>query len=175
METIKKYEHYPAGTVILSNFVSIAIYTIGFLIILKAGLLLAIAYLSYILILEIRLLKYHCTSCYYYGKTCAFGKGRISAWLFKQAEPSKFCAKKMTWSDMIPDIMVSLVPLATGIVLLIMDFNLIILVALPVMVLLTTAGNGYIRGTMTCNHCKQRDLGCPADQLFNKENLDQSR
>ena len=35
-------------------------------------------------------------------------------------------------------------------------------------VILTTIGNGFIRGTLTCKYCKQGELGCPADRLFNK-------
>ena len=69
---------------------------------------------------------------------------------------------------MIPDLLVSLIPLAVGIILLIIKFEPLILFALILLVAFTTAGNGYIRGTLTCTNCKQRELGCPADKLFNK-------
>jgi hypothetical protein len=36
------------------------------------------------------------------------------------------------------------------------------------LVLLSTIGNSFVRGSLACRYCKQRDLGCPAEQLFNK-------
>ena len=168
METIKRYENYPIGIVILANIVSLVIYGLGILIIHKAGSIFALFYLLYILTLEYRLIRNHCTNCFYWGRTCGFGKGKLSSWLFKKGDIAKFCIKDMTWKDMIPDIMVSLIPLAAGIIILILKFDFILLAALLLLLLLTTVGNGYIRGTLTCRYCKQRELGCPADLLFNK-------
>jgi hypothetical protein len=168
METIKGHENYPVGIVILSNLVSLAIYGLGFLIISRLGFAFLFLYLLYILILESRLLKNHCTNCFYWGKTCGFGKGRLSSWVFKKGDIAKFCLKDMTWIDMIPDILVSLIPFAIGVILLVFKFDFVLLSALLLLLLLTTIGNGFIRGTLTCKYCKQRELGCPADLLFNK-------
>lgn len=88
--------------------------------------------------------------------------------MFAKGDISKFCAMKLTWKDMIPDMMVSFIPLVTGIVLLILHFNLVLLSALLLLTILTTAGNAYTHGSLTCKYCKQRDLGCPAEALFNK-------
>ena len=170
METIKRYENYPMGIVILSNVVSLGIYVLGFLIIFRAGLVLSILYLLFILSLEYRLLRYHCTNCFYWGRICGFGKGRLSSWFFKRGDSSQFCMKDFTWKDMIPDLLVSLIPFVIGIIILILKFDIILLSALLMLVVLTTTGNGYIRGTLTCRYCKQGELGCPADLLFNKGN-----
>jgi hypothetical protein len=35
--------------------------------------------------------------------------------------------------------------------------------------LLTFIGNGLVRGSLACKYCKQREIGCPAEQLFNKK------
>src|SRR5512145_2836261 len=169
METRNSYENYPIGTVMLSNLVSWAIYGLGFYLMYGLGLVFALLYLQYILILEFRLIRYHCTYCYYWGKTCGFGKGRISALLFKKGDALKFCSRSISWKSMIPDILVSLVPMTVGIILLIIKFNFVQLFALLLLVLLATTGSGYIRGKLTCSFCKQRELGCPAFQLFNKE------
>ena len=168
MDTIKTYESYPIGIVIQSNFVSLGIYALGLFIVLKLGLVLSLFYLLYILALEYRLIRYHCTTCYYWGKTCGFGKGRLSSLFFKKGDVAKFCAKDMTWRDMIPDILVSLIPVVIGVILLIIQFDIMLLSALVLLLLLTTVGNGYIRGKLTCRFCKQRELGCPADLLFNQ-------
>ena len=63
---------------------------------------------------------------------------------------------------MIPDIMVSLIPLSVGIILVIINFDLVLLIAILLLVFLTTSGNGYVRGTLACNNCKQKETGCPA-------------
>lgn len=168
METSKSYENYPEGIVLTSNTVSLLIYSLGFLIIFGLGLVFSLFYLLYILILEFRLLRYHCTNCYYFGRTCGFGKGRISSWLFQKGDVAKFCSNDFTWKDMIPDLLVSLIPFITGIVLLILNFNLLLLAALLLLSILTTSGNGFVRGKLTCKNCKQREMGCPAYELFNK-------
>jgi hypothetical protein len=170
MSITKRYDSFPAWIVILSNLVSFLIYVVGFSLILKTGWLIAVFYLVFILALEYRLLSKHCVNCYYWGKTCGFGQGRISSLFFHKGDPSKFCDKKMFWKDMIPDMMVTLIPLGFGIVFLITEFTFLVLASLIFLIVLTTFGNGFIRGTLTCKFCRQRDLGCPAEQLFSKTN-----
>ena len=169
METIKGLEIYPVKTVILSNIVSIGIYVLGFLIIFKLGIAYSLLWLFYVSFFEFRLLKKHCTRCFYWGKVCGFGKDRVSSQFFKKGDISNFCSKTMTWKNLIPDILLTLIPLVVGIVLLILKFEPILFFALLVLILFTTMGNGYIRGTLTCKYCKQKELGCPADMLFQKK------
>ncbi len=170
METTGKYEKFPIGIVLVSNAVSLTLYTCGTFIMFRIGLAAAIVYVLYLLVLEVNLLRNHCTACYYWGKTCGFGQGGLSALFFKKGDPERFCRKKMTWADMIPDLLVSLVPFAAGIIMLFVKFDVLLLLAVVLLLLLTTAGNGFVRGKLTCSHCHQRSLGCPADALFDKEN-----
>jgi len=170
MNKTASYENYPAWIVILSNLVSLGIYGLGFLITYSLGLVFAALYLVYILLFELRLIGRHCTNCYYRGKVCGFGKGKISSWFFKKGDISKFCDNEFTWKSMIPDLLITLMPLIIGIIILIIDFDLLLLFFLLLLILLTTAGNGFVRGSMTCKHCKQKELGCPADSLFDKKN-----
>ena len=153
----------------LSNAVALLIYLSGFVILFSLNWIAAIFYLAFILALEYRLLSKHCVNCYYWGKTCGFGKGRLSSLFFRKGDPSRFCENSFTWKDMIPDLLVSLIPLITATVLLIIRFDFIILFAAIILVGLTTIGNGYIRGNLTCKYCKQREIGCPAEQLFSKK------
>lgn len=168
METSETYENYPIRIVIQSSVVSFGIYVLGFIITYQLGWIPSIIYLGFILALEYRLIRYSCTNCYYWGKACGFGRGRLSALLFKKGDPLKFCNNVLTWKYMIPDLLVSLIPLVIGIILLIINFEALTLFALVLLIALTTAGNGYVRGTLTCRNCKQRELGCPAETLFNK-------
>jgi hypothetical protein len=162
------YENFPLRIVFISNALSLSIYGLGFLIMIRLGWILSILYLIYILILEIKLIRNDCINCFYWGKTCGFGKGRISSWFFQKGDPSKFCSHEISWKNMIPDILISLIPLITGIILIIIDYDFAILIFLIALVLLSTEGNEFIRGSLTCKHCKKRELGCPAYELFNK-------
>lgn len=168
MKQFNTYEHYPVLTVILSNLVSFIIYAIGAYIIFQFCPLWMAFYLIYILILEIRLLKESCVNCYYHGKYCAFGKGKLSALLFKKGTTETFLKKEVTWLALLPDLLVSLVPLLLGIALLLIDFSWLALSLMITLVILTTVGNGFVRSNLACKFCRQRTIGCPAEQLFNK-------
>jgi|APIni6443716594_1056825.scaffolds.fasta_scaffold434743_1 hypothetical protein len=167
----KSYKSYPCWIVLISNLVSLATYAAGAYVLSQvpiAGHSLLGLYLSYILWLEIRVMSKSCVNCYYFGKFCSFGKGKLAALLFKKGSPQDFIKRKITWKDILPDFMVSIVPLIVGIVLLIIKFNWLILISIILLVILTSAGNGFVRGSLACKFCKQRELGCPAEQLFNK-------
>lgn len=169
MVSLKAFENYPCGTVIVSNLVSVGTYLAGGYIIYQFGIVWLTAYLLYVLFLEVRLMKKSCVNCYYYGKVCAFGRGKISSLLFKKGDLSKFGKRKITWKDVLPDFLVSMVPVLAGIGLLVVNFSWLVLSAVVVLVVLTSAGNGFVRGSLACKFCKQRELGCPAEKLFNKK------
>ena len=169
MQKTVSFEKFPFWIIFLSNLHSILIYLTGLFVLYKFHRIAAAIYLIYILFLEIRIIRTHCINCYYYGKLCGFGKGRISAALFKKGNPSDFCKTEMTWKDMIPDMLVTVIPFIAGIVMLIIHFDILVLISLITLLLLASMGNAFIRGSLTCKYCKQKELGCPADKLFNKE------
>ena len=161
-------ENYPPGVVLVSNLVSLLIYIIGAYILSKFGIIWAIGYVIYILALEYRLLSGHCVDCYYFGKTCAFGKGRISSLFFKKGSPERFGRMQLTWKDIVPDFLTFIVPVIAGILLLVQGFSWTLLTLVIALPLLGFAGNAVVRGQLACRYCKQRETGCPAEQLFNK-------
>lgn len=164
----KMFENYPCWIIIISNLVSIAIYLIGAYIIYKLGIIWLLFYLFYIFGLEIRLMKRSCVNCCYYGKLCAFGKGKISSLFFKKGNSQKFIKDKITWKDILPDFLVSIIPIVVGIVLLILKFNWLILSLIILLVILTSVGNGIVRSSLACKFCKQKGIGCSAEKLFDK-------
>ncbi len=161
------YESYPGWMVVLSNALTISIYIIGAFILYGLGIIFTALYLLFCLFMEIRLLKKGCVNCYYYGKTCAFGKGRLSSYLFKKGDPELFYQEEVSWYAVLPDFLVFLIPLAGGIILLFINFSWITLILILTIVILSLGGNPFIR-SLSCKHCKQRELGCPAAELFNK-------
>lgn len=162
------HENYPIMIVIVSNLLSFLIYLIGAFILYQFNLIWVIFYVLFILLLEFRLMRGHCVDCYYYGKTCAFGKGRLSALFFQRGNPEKFNQVKITWKDIVPDFLVFLVPVLAGILLLVLEFSLTILILIIALFLLGFFGNALVRGKLACRYCKQRAIGCPAEQLFDK-------
>jgi hypothetical protein len=160
------YEKYPLQIIILSNLLSILIYAAGIVIMQSIGWLYAGLYIALITIIEIRLLKFHCPNCYYYGKACAFGKGVISKLFFQKGNPEKFSCKPVQFKDLIPDLLIFAIPSITAIVLLILKFQWYILIAFLMLLLLNSMGNAYIRGQIACKNCIQKELGCPAAEYF---------
>lgn len=170
LNDIKCYENYPWWITTISNIFQLSIYGIGAYIIYRTGLIPLFVYIGFILLLEYRLLKKSCIHCYYYGKNCFSGKGKIASLIFKKGEPATFINKPIRFLDILPDFLVSLVPIATGIVLIIFQFEWHLITLIAILVLLTFSGNALIRSSLACKYCKQRLIGCPAEQLFRKSN-----
>ena len=168
MNSSKCYENYPSWIIALSNFVQIALYFIGAFVIYQIGFVWLAVYLLFILSLEIRLMKRSCVNCYYYGKFCAFGRGKLASIFFKRGDSQKFIQDKVTWKDILPDFLVFIIPMVVGCAILVSGFSWLILSAVVLLFLLGFVGNGIIRGSLACKYCKQREVGCPAERLFSK-------
>jgi len=150
---------------------SLALYLLGAYVIYRLGLAWLAAYLIYIFLLEIRLIKGHCVDCYYYGKYCAFGRGKISCLFFKKGDSKRFVKKQISWKDIVPDFLVAIIPIIAGIWLLLNRFDWLLLAILVVLFLLMSIGNAWVRGSLACKYCKQRQLGCLAERLFKKKEI----
>jgi len=161
-------ENYPFWMVFTSNLVSLLIYGIGGYILFQHGIIWVVAYLIFILVFEFRLISRHCPDGYYYGRTCAFGKSRLSALFFRKGSPEKFTGMTITWKDVVPDFLLFIIPVLAGILLLIKGFTWTILILVIALLLPGFAGNALVRAHLACKYCKQREIGCPATQLFNK-------
>jgi hypothetical protein len=165
------YKNFPLRIVILCNLLPLLIYATGAYILSGFGILISVAYLLYCFTMEFRVLKLGCVNCYYYGKMCGTGKGKLCSLLFKQGDPRKFAETEISWAEMLPDFMVAIFPLIGGIVLLVMNFSWSLLAMLIFMALLYFWGNSLIRGPIMCKHCQQKIIGCPAERLFRKEGV----
>jgi hypothetical protein len=143
-------------------------YLIGAVILYQTGIIWLVLYVLFILLLELRLVKEHCVDCYYYGKTCAFGKGRLSCMFFPKGTPEHFSRRQITSKDLIPDFLVFFIPLVIGLALLITGFSWILLFLVIALFILGFAGNAVVRGQIACRYCKQKEIGCPAQRLFER-------
>ncbi|MHC4435092.1 MAG: hypothetical protein ACYTBS_24925 [Planctomycetota bacterium] len=169
MDNIEKYESFPVSMVLVSVVVSISIYVVGACILAALAVWLCVLYVLYCVWLEFRIMKHSCVDCYYYGKLCGLGRGKLCSLVFSEGDPQRFINKEVSWADLVPDFMVAILPAIAAVILLIRDFTWSILGLLVLLLVLSFGANAVIRGSFACKYCKQRELGCPAERLFNKE------
>ena len=162
------FEDYPCWMVAICNAVGWGIYAIGLCVMFRVGIVWGVLYAAYCGWMEWRLLSGSCRYCYYFGKRCGFGKGRICSWFFTKGAELNMRAKRVSWCHVLPDFMVSLIPLGFGITVLLWDFSWFVLLLVVVLLFLGSVGTGFVRGQLACRFCRQRELGCPAEQLFNR-------
>jgi hypothetical protein len=163
------FDSYPAWIVLVTNLVSLSVYLAGLYLLYLIWPVLSLVFLLYILYMEFSLYREGCRHCWYFGKACAHGKGRIASVFFRKGKPEKFTDREFEAKDFIPHFMVALVPIAAGIYLLLGGLDVLI-AALAVWPLIATfVGSPLIYGRLACPHCRQGDLGCPACDFFLKK------
>jgi len=170
MERVKKasFEDFPYWMVAVCYSVGLAIYAIGLYLMTRLGIVWGVLYAAYCVWMEWRLFSGSCRYCYYFGKRCGFGRGRIASWLFAKGAQRNMCARQISWRDLAPDFMVSLIPLGVGTAMVLRDFSWLVLLLGVLLLILASVGTAFVRGQLACRYCKQRELGCPAEQLFSK-------
>ncbi len=170
METIRTFEKFPIRLVAIAVLVNVSIYTSGAFILSGFGSIMTAVYILFCIGNEVHVMKTSCVDCWYYGKWCALGRGKLAPLFFKRGDPQRFNRKSISWKDLLPDMLVTVFPLVGGISLLIKDFSWWIVLALILLLALTFQGNYLVRTRIACAFCKQRELGCPAEQFFKKGN-----
>ena len=162
------HDEFPLSLVLFCIAVSISIYIVGSYLIAPLGGIFVVLYLLYCLWMELRVLIKSCRDCYYYGKLCAFGKGKICSLLFKKGASERSITKEITWIHLIPDFLVSLIPLVIGGLYLVESFTWLRLSLILVLVIIAFPVTGFMRGSISCKFCRQKEMGCPAVLLFSK-------
>jgi hypothetical protein len=162
---VKNYESYPVSGVFLINLFNAVVVLLGIYILWPYGIAVPILYLIYVLHQEFQIVRYGCVHCYYYGKMCFCGKGVCSSKLFKKGDSKRFAQKEFTWMSLLPTFMITILPIVLGIILLVLNFDWILLLAIVAIGILGFPAQGITHG-WGCGHCKQREIGCPAEKLF---------
>jgi len=173
-EEIKPFEKFPVWMIFITIIFTLAVYALGaYIISLVFGAIGTILYLLYcVIFIELYVMKRSCVICYYYGKFCAFGRGKLCSLFFKKKGfPNEFAERKIQMHDLLPDFLVFLIPAAAGVFsIATKGFDWLILGLIIAALLLSFAGNMLIRTKLTCRYCKQGvDFGCPAADMFSKK------
>ena len=166
----KIYDQYPLWRVTIVIILFLLIYLTGSYIMFRLHLITGILFLIYILLMEFFVYKKACPYCLYYGELCFSGRGKLAKLLYKKGDPKKFCEKEMKFKDFLPQIIPLLVPIITGIALLISrGFHLLTLIAIIYPIFNWFFINPILYGKLACPHCKQGKKCCPALEFFSKK------
>ena len=157
-------EEYPRSSVVLGNiavgvWIAMGAVACWFLYPLIAWIYLAVA----VLMVGIVLRKIVCTNCYYYGKRCGVGWGKLSALLFKQGEIDKFDTSIGLKIAPLTYGLLSLVPLICVIIALVQAFTVPKIVVL-LLLLAISLYSGFISRKKGCGNCRMR-LICPGSAV----------
>lgn len=117
----RPFESYPVWIVLVSQAVSLTMYGLGTLVLSGFGLAAALVYLGYCVFVEVSVLRGSCRHCYYYGRLCSFGRGKLCSLLFKPGDAHRFLDREPSLRDILPDLLVPAIPVVGGIVLLVRD------------------------------------------------------
>lgn len=163
------FQKYPLSTVLIFQLVSLANYAVGLYLLYQISVLFSILFAFYVIMMEFSVYKEGCASCYYYGKRCMSGRGKIAALFVRKEDPKRFCEKKVTWKNLLPQVLLSLIPIIAGAYLLITNFNFLFIGLILVPVLTWFVANPLMYGKLGCLHCKQGRICCPANDFFGKK------
>jgi hypothetical protein len=153
-------EEYPKAAIILNNLVVILWIVLGaaacwFFHPFAGWLFLVLAITMVYGVLR----KLVCTDCYYYGRWCSMGWGKLCALLFRQGDIERFGTGRGTRiSSLIYGILAAIPPVLVVISML-RGFSVPKLVIL-LLLLLTLAYMGVISRRKSCEKCRVRFI-CP--------------
>jgi len=161
MEEVKPYEECPVWIAALSVGMTLLTYALGAYILAGLAVWLIAPYLLYGLWTEWRVVRSSCVNCYYYGKRCGLGRGRLCARLFPQGDPAAFGDHDFSWVQMVAYSLTALAPMAAGVAVAIRDKTWAPIILVVIMAVVYFVGNGIVRGRFGCKYCMQGRLGCP--------------
>ncbi len=164
------FETYPLPWVIGQNLFFLIYFGIGF-----AGMIplrirgipaVSLLYAIFLLVMLVFVLRKHlCTNCYYYGKMCSTGWGKLSALLFDKNSGNYTLGLKLatiTWG------LATLLPILGISAALLINFSVTNLILLFLFLILTPLN--FLIHRQSCRKCKMR-LICPGS-LAKGENLE---
>ena len=149
-------ESFPAWWIVLENIGFILNWGIGFVLLLpfkyNSVSIVSWCYLVILAIVQISLKKYNCSNCYYYGKWCHLGWGKLTCLLFKEDSGNPEIGMKLAISYILQLPVILIAALVAG---FLYGFNLISVLLLIVFVVLNLL-QGTILRKKGCAVCKAR-------------------
>jgi glucan phosphoethanolaminetransferase (alkaline phosphatase superfamily) len=148
------HERYPTSLVIVNVLEVLAALAVGVTIIAQFGSWAVLGYAMVGLLALVLCLAFGCTRCYYYGRVCGTGLGRIAALVFEkrdEEEFGRFLSQRISWT-LVGGVL--LLPIAAGLILLREGFALSRLSWLAafvgLMVLIVVTHSKHV-----CDYCRE--------------------
>ena len=149
---------YPKSVIIIRWLVLAAGFALGIYILWGIRDFLGLAYIVYSLIaLTLILPLSRCASCFYHGRACNTGWGRVAAYLFPKGDESRFV---VNYNYAIFLHLLWLVPLLASLIQLLRNRSLLALIIFAAY-LLVLLMEKIILKKLACARCHQREF-CPA-------------
>jgi hypothetical protein len=166
---IEKLENYPFKIICVSATLTIISYFLGTLVFYVINPFLALVFLLLAISTIVVSMKLRCTHCYYFGKYCNFGLGKLTAKFFNKGDPDEFSSSNKVVPTAILSFGTMILPVIAGIGLIILDFSLVTLSLLLIYIVFGILPNFFVRGNF-CDKCVQGQLGCPTYKQMMKGN-----
>ncbi len=164
----QRLENYPIKIVCVSASLTILSYALGSIILYVLHPLLGIIFLLLAISTIIISMKLRCTHCYYLGKYCNIGLGKLAAIFFKKGESSEFKNPTKVIITAIFSFGTMVLPIVAGIMLILLDFSILNIGLFLGYILFGILPNFFLRGNF-CDKCIQGQLGCPSyDQMIKR-------
>ncbi|MHA1966204.1 MAG: hypothetical protein ACW964_00255 [Candidatus Hodarchaeales archaeon] len=163
----QRLEEYPIGIVCVSVTITIISYLLGAIVLYLVHPFLGFLFLLLVIFTILVSMKLRCTHCFYLGKYCNFGLGKLAAILFKKGNSKDFNNPRKVIPTAILSFGTILLPIIAGIGLLIINFTLVNLGILLAYLLFGILPNFFVRGNY-CDKCMQGQLGCPSYEKMKK-------
>jgi hypothetical protein len=151
-------ENYPKHVIVIRWIILLLAFGLGIYVLLEVHYVLAIIYIIYsIVALTLILPLSRCVSCFYHGKFCNTGWGKIAAYLFKKGDESKYVEHynyaiflHLLWS----------IPLLVALLQLVRQRDILVLVVFVVYIIVLFVEKIILK-KLCCKRCHQREF-CPA-------------
>jgi len=159
------YDDYPIRIVILNLIELLSALVLGLLLVAQLGWWAVLLYAVVGCLGLMLALAYGCTRCFYYGRVCGLGLGKIAPLVFRQRDEEEFgqaISQTVAWT------LVGLVlalPVAAGLVSLARGLSVpglaMLVVFLVLIVVIVLTHSRYV-----CGHCRQaRDGRCTLGRM----------
>lgn len=157
-------EEFSKFIIILGNILMLLWIALGTISCWFLSPLIALLYMLFALIMIFVVLrKMVCANCYYYGKWCAMGWGKLSAIFFRKGDVDKFSSSIGIKLAPVTYGLLTLIPLILIVISLVRGFS-IFKVVLLILLLFISFYSGSINRKKTCAKCKMRII-CPGSAV----------
>jgi len=161
-------EQHPLRRIIVGNLAMLLWFALGALACWYFYPILGLVYLIVAIVLVyVVLRKMVCVNCYYYGKWCSLGWGKLSALMFKKGNLEKFPTSIGLKLAPATYGLLMIVPLILLIVSIIQGFSWNKIIVL-ILLLLVSSYSGGVGRRVACAHCKMNVI-CPGSAIKKKK------